>query len=374
MDFLDSAEEAAFRREFGEWLESNRPADPIPHDDDERDAFFAAWHRKLYEAGWFGGTFPKEYGGADRDAGFDAIFNDVLATSGAPPILPVAHLARAILFFGDEEQKKAWIKKILSTEERWCQGFSEPEAGSDLASLRTRAVEDGEEWVIDGQKVWTSHAVWAQYCMVLARTDPDLPKHKGISVFAVPTDAPGVSVRPLVQSTGDHEFAEVFLEGVRVPRSAMIGDRGQGWEMAMTAINFERGPADVGHLGRYEGEIRELIAATREGKLSPGAAVEDELIATFVQVEVLRHHVRRSLDRRRETGPGPAGSVDKLLMVETEQMIGHLADDLVGAGLWTGEQPEWLRTYLYSRGASLMGGTDEIQRTTIAQRLLGLPR
>jgi alkylation response protein AidB-like acyl-CoA dehydrogenase len=263
---------------------------------------------------------------------------------------------------------------MLSTEERWCQGFSEPEAGSDLASLRTRAVEDGDEWVIDGQKVWTSHAVWAGNCMLLARTDPDLPKHKGLSVFHVPTDAPGVTVRPLVQSTGEHEFAEVFFDGVRVPASAMIGERGQGWTMAMTAINFERGPADVGHLGRYEGEVRELLAATREGRIASDPVLDDRLIATYVQVEVLRNHVRRSLDKRRETGPGPAGSVDKLLMVETEQMIGHLADEMLGADLWTGAAPEWLRTYLYSRGASLMGGTDEIQRTTIAQRVLGLPR
>jgi alkylation response protein AidB-like acyl-CoA dehydrogenase len=374
MDFRDTPEEATFRRDFAAWLEANRPADPVPADDDARDAFLAAWHRKIYEAGWFGSTFPTEYGGADRDPSFDAIFNDVLATSGAPPILPVAHLARAILFFGTDAQRSEWIQKILSTEERWCQGFSEPEAGSDLASLRTRAVEDGDDWVIDGQKVWTSHAVWADNCMVLARTDPDLPKHKGLSVFYVPIDAAGVTVRPLVQNTGEHEFAEVFFDGVRVPRAAMIGDRGQGWTMAMTAINFERGPADVGHLGRYEGEVRELLAATRNGDIDSDPVLDDELMATFVQVEVLRHHVRRSLDKRRETGPGPAGSVDKLLMVETEQMIGHLADGLIGAGLWTGQAPEWLRTYLYSRGASLMGGTDEIQRTTIAQRVLGLPR
>jgi alkylation response protein AidB-like acyl-CoA dehydrogenase len=376
MDFRDSPEEAQFRADFRSWLASRRgDHTELPADYDEYDAYIQRWHQEMYDAGWVGSVIEKEYGGLGLGDSFEAIFNDELAASGCPPIIPVNHLARALQIVAREDQKLAWIKGILSGRTRWCQGFSEPGAGSDLASLRTRGVEDGDDFVVNGHKVWTSHGAWAEWAMVLVRTDPDLPTHKGISTFAIRMDDEGVTTRPIVQITGSHDFSESYFEDVRVARTNMIGERGTGWMLAMTAIGFERGPADVGWIAKYQNSLRELTGLAREGKLRTGGALEDSLARAAVEVEMLRRHVQRSLAARPSgTNPGPAGSVDKLLMTRTEQALYRATLDLLGSGVALGRETPWLYDYFYSRAGSIMGGTQEIQKNIIAQRILGLPR
>lgn len=376
MDFRDIPEEARFRGDLRSWLTGRRHEhNDLPADHDEYDAYIQRWHQDVYDAGWIGSAISKEYGGLGLGDNFEAIFNDELAASGCPPIIPVNHLARALAIIGRDDQKHAWIPGILSGRTRWCQGFSEPDAGSDLASLRTRAVEDGDHFVINGHKVWTSHGAWAEWAMVLVRTDPDLPPHKGISTFAVRTDSPGVTTRPIVQITGSHDFSESHFEDVRVPREHMIGERGSGWALAMTAIGFERGPADVGWIAKYQSSLRELIDLAKQHQLHTGGALDELLARASTEIEMLRRHVQRSLAARPSgASPGPAGSVDKLLMVRTEQALYRATLDLLGAGVMLGRDTPWLFDYFYSRGNSIMGGTQEIQKNIIAQRILGLPR
>jgi alkylation response protein AidB-like acyl-CoA dehydrogenase len=376
MDFRDSPQEARFRGDLRAWLASRRPDHrELPADSDEYDAYLQDWHQQVYDAGWIGSVIATAYGGLGLGDSYEAIFNDELAASGCPPVLPVNHLARALAIMGREDQKTAWIKGILSGRTRWCQGFSEPAAGSDLAALRATGVEDGDDFVINGHKVWTSHGPWSQWAMVLVRTDPDLPRHRAISTFAVRMDDPGVSTRPIVQITGSHEFSESVFQDVRVPASNMIGERGSGWTLAMTAIGFERGPADVGWIAKYQNSLRELKGLAREHSLRSDGALGHSLARACVEVEMLRRHVQRSLAARPSgRSPGPAGSVDKLLMVRTEQALYRAAIDLLGEGVLLGRETAWLHDYFYSRASSIMGGTQEIQKNIIAQRLLGLPR
>jgi alkylation response protein AidB-like acyl-CoA dehydrogenase len=297
-----------------------------------------------------------------------------------------------ILLYGNEEQKRRYLPPAFSGAERWCQGFSEPGAGSDLGALTTRAHLDAGSYVVNGQKVWTTEAKWADWCLLLVRTDPEAPTHRAMSCFIVPIDAPGLTVRPFRQITGAMEFAELFFDDVRVPVSARVGEEGEGWRIAMSTVSFERGPGDVGYIadlrrtiGRLTEEVRAggpavgtpEQGATREG--GPASAGNREmalrLAQSMVDVEVLRVHVLRSLSRRTAGLATEAdASVDKLLMVRTEQALGHLELDLHGAGVLTGEEPEALYDYLWSRAASVYGGSEQIQRTIVATRLLGLPR
>ncbi len=254
----------------------------------------------------------------------------------------------------------------------WCQGFSEPDAGSDLAALSTRAQLDGGRYVVNGQKVWTSDAAWADWCLLLVRTDPDAPKHGGISAVIVNLHQPGVEVRPIVQSNGDCEFNEVFFTDAGVPADQLVGGHGQGWQIAMTTVGYERGPADVGFSSRYARVITEL---ERSARGAGGLPQRLDLARACVHVAVLRAHVLRDLSARDEAAaPGADGSITKLLATRTEQLLHHVAMDLAAPAPLLGSRPDVLSEYLYSRAASIAGGTSEIQRTIVAEHLLGLPR
>ena len=386
MDFTDTPEEHAFRAELRQWIEGERPIPPIPEDDEGRIAYLSGLQSLMHAAGLSALSFPVEYGGRGFPPEFEAILLDEMGSVGLPSAWHYGYVARVILLYGNEEQKRRFLPPAFSGEERWCQGFSEPGAGSDLGALTTRAHLDGGSYVVNGQKVWTTEAKWADWCFLLARTDPEAPTHRAMSCFIVPIDAPGLTVRPFRQITGAMEFAELFFDDVRVPVSARVGEAGEGWRIAMSTVSFERGPGDVGYIADLRRTIGRLTEVVRAG--GPGGATLEEgpdpagnremalrLAQSMVDVEVLRVHVLRSLSRRTAgLATEVDASVDKLLMVRTEQALGHAELDLHGAGVLTGEEPEALYDYLWSRAASVYGGSEQIQRTIVATRLLGLPR
>ncbi len=373
VDFGDAPEEAAFRRRLRAWLEEHNPGLPPSSTADEYWAGQAAWHRSLYDAGFFGLSWPTAAGGRDRPSVYDVIVDEELTAAGAPPRPSVGYLVHGLLTHGSEDVRHRFLPGLVSGRERWCQGFSEPEAGSDLASLRTRAVPEGAEYVLTGHKVWTSYSDAADWCLVLARTDPEAPKHRGLSAFVVPMDQPGVEQRPLRMVNGiTREFGEVRFEEARVDASNMVGAPGEGWALAMTVVSHEREPGELGYVARYGKLVNELVAAARAVPGGPGPAARADLAWAVVETEMLRHHVSRRLsDRLDGTAAGPGGSVDKLLMTATEQTVGHAALS-VGGGV-RADGDTWLRAYLYSRAQSVMGGTSQIQRNLVATRLLELP-
>jgi alkylation response protein AidB-like acyl-CoA dehydrogenase len=374
MDFRDDSAEGEFRRRLRAWLAERAPRGPAPIGGEARARYWHAWHRALYEGGWMGLSWPVEAGGHGLPPVYEAILNDEVGAAGAPPVPHVGFLGRALLLFGTEEQRRRYLPGLLSGDEVWCQGFSEPGAGSDLAALATRARLDGDHYLVDGQKVWTSDAAWADRCLLLARTDPAASRHRGISALILDMDQPGVEVRPIVQANEDTEFNEVFLTAAVVPAEQVVGTPGDGWRIAMTTVGYERGPADVGFSSRYARLLGELErAAVQEGIRDP--SLRTDLAWARVQVAVLRAHVLRSLSARAGGAvPGAEGSIDKLLATRTEQALHHVAMDLHGSAALLGDRPDVLGDYLYSRAQSIAGGTSEIQRTIVAERVLGLPR
>ena len=374
MDFGDAPDEAVFRQRLRTWLRDNDPGLPASSTDDAYWAGQAAWHQSLHEGGFFGTTWPAAIGGQDLPSVYDVIVDEELAAAGCPPRPSLGYLVEGILEHGSDEIQARFLPGIVNGRERWCQGFSEPDAGSDLASLRTRAVLDGDEYVLTGHKVWTSYSDDADWCLVLARTDPDVPRHKGISAFAVPMRQPGIEQRPLPMINGiTKEFGEVLFDGARVPAANMIGAPGEGWALAMTVVSHEREPHALGYAGRYSKLVKDLTAQVRDGALRVQPGTARELGWAIVESEMLRLHVQRRLsDRLDGISHGPEGSVDKLLMTWTEQTVGHAAVAVGGTGSAGGDDT-WLKVYLYSRAQSVMGGTSQIQRNLIASRILGLP-
>jgi alkylation response protein AidB-like acyl-CoA dehydrogenase len=270
--------------------------------------------------------------------------------------------------------RRRFLPGLVSGRQRWCQGFSEPDAGSDLASLRTKAVQDGSEYVISGHKVWTSYSDAADWCLVLARTDADVPKHRGISAFIVPMQQPGIEQRPLKMINGvTREFGEVLFDGARVDAANMVGEPGEGWRLAMTVVSHEREPGELGYVARYGKLVNELVHIVDGEPAAFGPESLRDLAWALVETEMLQCHVSRRLsDRLSGVSHGPEGSVDKLLMTATEQAVGHAALS-VGGRADTGDDDTWLKVYLYSRAQSVMGGTSQIQRNLIAGRILELP-
>ena len=340
MDFRDSPEEAAFRDRLRSWLAEQKGK--FPTSGDEYWAKAGEWHVALYEAGFFGTSWPKAYGGQDLPPVYDVIVDEEIAKAGAPARPSLGYLVVGLSHHGDEDLRQRFLPGMINGSERWCQGFSEPGAGSDLASLTTTAVRDGDEYVIAGHKIWTSYSDVADWCLVLARTDKDVPKHKGISAFIVDMHQPGIEQRPLKMISGvTREFGQVEFDGARVPVGNMVGAPGDGWKLAMTVVSHEREPSTLGFSARY-------------GKT--------------VQTEMLRLHVRRRLSEQLDgLTHGPQGSLDKLLMTWVEQSVGHAALKTVGSG-----DEEMFGAYMYSRAQSVMGGTSQIQKNIIAQRILGL--
>jgi alkylation response protein AidB-like acyl-CoA dehydrogenase len=374
MDFADSPEEAAFRLRLRAWLADHNPGLPTSSIDDDYWRGQAEWHKALYEAGFFGLSWPTDIGGQGLPSVYDVVLDEELAQAGAPPRPGLGYLVQGILRHGSSDIRSRFLPGLINGQERWCQGFSEPDAGSDLASLRTRAERDGDDYVVTGHKIWTSYSDVADWCLLLARTDQDVPRHKGISAFAVPMDQPEIEQRPIKMINGvTKEFGEVSFDGARVPAANMIGDPGDGWALAMTVVSHEREPGELGYVARYRKTVNELVAEVRRDPGAHGPAELQELAWALVDVDMLRSHVSRRLsDRMDGISHGPEGSVDKLLMTQTEQAVGHAALAIGGPGLGQGDDTR-MKIYLYSRAQSVMGGTSQIQRNLIAQRILGLP-
>ncbi len=360
MDFRDSADEAAFRARLRDWLSVH--AKEFPTSGDEYWARQGEWHRALYSGGFFGVTWPKEYGGQELPPVYDVILDEELARYGAPPRPSLGYLVVGLGHHGSKEIAQRFLPGMINGTERWCQGFSEPGAGSDLASLTTTAVRDGDQWVINGHKIWTSYSDVADWCLVLARTDPEAKRHEGISAFIVAMDQPGVIQRPLEMINGiTTEFGQVAFDNATVPAANMVGEPGDGWALAMTVVGHEREPSTLGYAARY-GKLVRQMAARCEG------SVPEDLAWAAVQTEMLTHHVRRRLSEQLDgITHNSNGSIDKLLMTWVDQSVGHAALAVTGTA-----DTELFNSYLYSRAQSVMGGTSQIQKNIIASRILGL--
>jgi alkylation response protein AidB-like acyl-CoA dehydrogenase len=362
VDLRDSPDEAAFRERVRAWLEENLPAD------DPRE-----WSRKMYEAGYAGLTWPEEYGGRGAPYSHQAIVLEETGRAEAPPHIGVIGLGMAgptIMAHGTEEQKRRYLPKILSADEIWCQGFSEPGAGSDLSAVRTSIeVQDGR-FLVSGQKVWSSFAHIADFCILVGRSDPASERHAGLTYLIVDMHAPGVEVRPLRQITGEAEFNEIFLEDVEVPRENLLGEIGGGWQVAMTTLLHERGTLGFALTGVLETQVGRLVALARE-RGADDPIIRDRVAQEWIELQALKYTNYRSLTTLMQTGiPGPEGSGSKLHWSEQNQRLTKLAMEILEGeddGYWGHQQ-------LRSRGNTIEAGTSEILRNIIAERVLGLPR
>jgi alkylation response protein AidB-like acyl-CoA dehydrogenase len=386
VDLTLSPSEQAFRDELRTWLEANHPGTP-PRDEQGSFEFRRSWQRRLHEAGWAGIAWPESYGGRGASLIEQAIFNEEIVRARTPQVANVLGLAMGgptVIAHGTEEQRQRYLPPILSADEIWCQGFSEPESGSDLASLKTRATRDGSGWVITGQKVWTTYAQHAKWCMLLARTDADAPRHKGLTYFLMDMDQHGVQVRPLRQITGEAEFNELFMEEARVSDENTIGGEGNGWAVAITTLMHERATLAFGLQVSVQIAIRELVEHARNTPGADGLAAGDDplvrqrLAQLMIEAEVLRLNAYRSLSATMHGGvPGPEGSLGKWHWSEVNQAVTELAMEISGARALTIEgdgDHDWTYRFLRARANSIEGGTTEILKNIVAERVLGLPR
>jgi alkylation response protein AidB-like acyl-CoA dehydrogenase len=344
----------------------------LPRALDDRMTLLREWQASCYEAGFVGRAWPSEFGGRGRPPVEQIIVDQELAAVGAPEFVNVVGLdvlGPSLLRFGSDEQRRRYIPSILSAEEIWCQGFSEPDAGSDLASLRTRAVDEDDHFVLTGSKTWVSWGQYARWCGVLARTEDEGPRHKGISMLIVDMRSAGVEVRPMTQITGHAEFCELFLDDVIVPKKNLLSKRGDGWKIAMHTLGHERGTAALPRQVKLRTWLdRAVQDAAAQGRLDD-PLVQVELARALIGVEVLRHHAYRTVGEFLNGGAvGPDSSSVKLLMAEAEQRLAASAFELLDPDEF------WTETYLYSRAASVYGGTRQIQRNIIADRILALPQ
>ena len=384
MDFRDTPEQASFRQEVRAWLDEHLPDELRGHrgggarfDGPE----IRRWSRALHDGGWVGISWPAEYGGRGLSPRFQSIYLEEEARAEAPPHIGVIGLGMAgptIISRGTDEQKARYLEPLLAADEIWCQGFSEPDAGSDLAGVRTSARLDGDHFVLDGQKVWSSYAHIADFCILVARSDPDSQRHAGLTYLIVDMHAPGVEVRPLTQITGEPEFNEIFLSGVEVPVENVIGEIGGGWDVAMTTLLHERGTLAFALVARLEVQVNKLVALVADRGAT--AMQRDAVAREWSQLQALRWTAYRSLSALERTGlPGPEGSILKLQWSEANQRVTKLALELLGpdAQLLPGNAPYdgyWTIQQLRSRGNTIEAGTSEILRNIVAERVLGLPR
>jgi alkylation response protein AidB-like acyl-CoA dehydrogenase len=377
MDLTFNEQEIAFRDELRAWFAANDPGTEPDGDEDVRYAWRRDFQRRLADGGWAAVHWPREYGGRGASLTESAIFFEELGRSGAPLPANVLGLLLAgptIMTWGSAEQKDRYLSPILTADEIWCQGFSEPDAGSDLASLKTRAVRDGEDWVVTGQKVWTSGAQYSKWCMLVARTDSDVPKHKGLTYFLMDMDQPGIQVRPLRQITGEPEFNELFLDGVRIPHENILGGEGNGWKVALTTLMNERAGLGFFLQVRLRQLLDRVIAeADREGLLED-PVVADRLGELHLRTEIVRLTAYRGLTAIEKYGqPGPEGSLTKWMWSDTNQRLTQLAVDLLGPRALRADDP-WAYELLRARGNSIEGGTTEVLKNIVAERVLGLPK
>ena len=386
-------QDEAFRAELRAWLTAHitdafREQRTMTFQ--EKVAVRRAWQKTLFESGWIGIGWPKEYGGRGANLVQESIYNEEMARAQAPLAANVIGLNMAgptLLAVGTPEQKTRYLPKILSAEEIWCQGFSEPNAGSDVASFQTRAVREGDHFVVNGQKVWTSYGYVADFCILLVRTDFEVPKHKGLSYLIVDMRSPGVSTKPLVQMTGEAEFAELFFDDVRVPVENLVGSLNQGWMVALTTLMHERGTLSFSIIVTFEQRLQALIELSRRSTLHGAPALEDpqvrqRLARLYTDVKTFKLNTMRQVATLGQGHlPGPEGSLLKLHWSELNQRLVELAFELEGP--YSSLAPDsvdapfegrWQYEYLRARGNTIEAGTSEVQRNIVAERVLGLPR
>ncbi|MFL5859348.1 MAG: acyl-CoA dehydrogenase family protein [Solirubrobacteraceae bacterium] len=376
MDLTFSAPELAFRDELRAWLADHDPG-RAPETEDGNYAWRRDFQRQLAQDGWAAVHWPAEYGGRGATLTQSAIFFEELGRSGAPLPANVLGLLLAgptIMTWGTLEQKERYLTPILTAEEIWCQGFSEPDAGSDLASLKTRAVKDGDGWVITGQKVWTSAAQYSKWCMLVARTDSGAPKHKGLTYFLMDMEQDAVQVRPLRQITGESEFNELFIDGARIPDENVVGGEGNGWKVALTTLMNERAGLAFFLQVRLRQLLDRLIAEVAERGQLEDPVIADQLGELHLKAEILRLTAYRGLTAIQKYGqPGPEGSLTKWMWSDTNQQLTQFAADLLGpSALEAGGR--WAYELLRARGNSIEGGTTEVLKNIVAERVLGLPK
>jgi alkylation response protein AidB-like acyl-CoA dehydrogenase len=389
MDFSLGPEQEAFRDGLRAWLRDNLT-------DEFRDLQTRSgpdavegrrrWQRRLHEAGYAGISWPREYGGRGASLLEELVFNSEMAAARAPDMINVIGIYMAgptIIAHGTHEQKARYLEPLLSADEIWCQGFSEPNSGSDLASLRTTAVLDGDDFVVNGQKVWTSLGHVARWCILLTRTDPDpVSRHRGLTYLIVDMESSGVEVRPLRQMTGEAEFNEIYFTDVRVPRANLLGAAADGWRVAMTTLMHERASLGVGMQIRTRANLDALFTLIRGSGLGADPVMRQKLAQLYIEVEAMRLNSYRGLTRMlRGEEPGPEGSINKLMWSEISQSLTETAMEALGAwALLASDEPavadasRWSHQFLRARAASIEGGTSEVLRNILAERVLGLPR
>ena len=416
MRLRETAEEQAFRHELRAWLEETLPTlPPAPPFEDwpAKRAYDTGWQRRLFEAGYAGISWPRDYGGRGATPSEELIFLEESERAGAPYVgcnfVSTLHAGPTIAAEGTPEQRARYLPPILRGDDVWCQGFSEPEAGSDLASLRTRAVRDGDHYVVTGRKIWTSHAQVADFCELLVRTDPrslvaadpapgtssaeggrdPQRKHRGITWMIMPMDSPGIDVRPMRTLTGESEFSEMFLDEVRIPVANVVGAENDGWRVAMVTFGFERGTAFVSELLGSMRLLTDLVEIARKGPAGPGgtawddAGIRRELAVVGAELDAQWALTRRNVSRAARHGnPGVGGSVFKLAYHETRQRLGEVALRVLGRARLALDDPTGLSARhldhvhqrLYALSLSIAAGTAQVQRNIVGERLLGLPK
>lgn len=392
MDLKLAEEYEEYRLKAREWLRQHVPRGwqkTLQHYDEFVNIQWE-WEKALYEGGYAGISWPKEYGGQGLTMIEEIIFNEEKGFAKAPE--GINHIGKSLfgptlLAAGTDEQKRRFLPPLLAVEEVWCQGYSEPDAGSDLASLQTRAELDGDEWVINGQKTWTSNAQHAHWCFVLARTDFYAPKHKGMTYFLVPMDLPGITIRPIRQMNRQKKFNEVFFENVRIPKDSYVGKVNEGWNVAMTTLSFERGATVFGRQALYLAELFDLVNLGKSLQTSAAdrPMIEDpfyrqQLSQSFVEFSILRYHALHTLSQILHRGRlGPEASLPKLYYSEAHQRFSRLAMDMEAhqSTYWGAQglaDGMFQQIYLDSRAETIYAGTSQIQKNILAERVLGLPR
>ncbi|HEX4820717.1 MAG TPA: acyl-CoA dehydrogenase family protein [Acidimicrobiales bacterium] len=408
MDLTYPQDAEQFRGEIRAWLEENLPDgwfdEGFEMTPEERRKFQEDWTQKLFDGGWICASWPQEYGGKGLSIMQNVVLNEEFARASAPlraDFFGDTLVGPTILQWGSEEQKKEFLPKILSGQISWCQGFSEPDAGSDLAGLKTRAELDGDEWVINGQKIWTTQAQYADFIFLLARTDPNAPKHAGISYILVPMKQEGIEVRPIVQPDGSAEFNEVFFTNVRAPKDNVVGGLNNGWKVAMTTLGFERGSSATTSHRRFEKELEIIIDKARENGRINDPTIRQALAKQWSKIQIMRVNGYRTLTaavhNAKDPGVAALGATNKMYWSETHRDTMNLAMDILGpyAQVLTGnvsEEEEFIPGYgrrhgradypvsvlqasfFFSRSETIWGGTAEIQRNIVGERVLGLPK
>jgi len=389
VDLRFSDVDEAFRAEARAWL-TDRLTGAFagvrgrggPGDEHELVEERTEWERALGDAGWIGIGWPTEYGGRGLSLTQQVIFYEEYARAHGPGrvgIVGEGLLGPTIIAFGSDAQKRRFLPGILAGTEIWCQGYSEPNAGSDLANVATRATRDGDDWVIDGQKVWTSLATWADWCFVLCRTDRDAPKHKGISYLLVEMDQPGIEIRPIAQITGTSEFNEVFFDGARTAAENVVGEVNDGWRVAMGTLAFERGASTLGQQLDFENELREILEVAKQRGCGGEPAIRQRLADTWIALRVMRFNALRSMSALEQGAMTALTSVHKLYWATLHRSMGELALAVLGPDAEVADGAPYdltrfQRLFLYSRADTIYGGANEIQRNVIGERALGLPK